>query len=153
MDEERRARIMAEAKRNVAKFHAGNLERDEVEPPRQVSLPPLEVEDRAARWRNFHAERDAGRQRARAELRRSEQKMVNNATTAAGPSEAELVKILGQCFAEERKRLGEALRAEHVAELADLKNQIAELRGQVGTLLSLLSATKGGDVVALPRRA
>ena len=60
--------------------------------------------------------------------------------------------MLGECFAIERKKIREELRAETATELAGLKNEIAELRGQVGVLLTLMSGSKG-DVVALPRRA
>jgi len=153
MDDEQKAAILAEARRNIASLHEGNLQLLAEDEPRQVSLPPIEVEDRAARWARFHAERELDRRRARAQLRRKEEKMANAPTPApAGPSEDELLAALGEALGIAREQIRKELRAEHAAELAGLKNEIAELRGQVGVLLNLLSGSKG-DVVALPRRA
>jgi hypothetical protein len=70
---------------------------------------------------------------------------------ATGPSAAELVAVLGECFAIEREKIRKELRAEQAANSAALENQIAELRGQVGVLLNLMSGSKA-DVVPLPRR-
>ena len=146
MTDGERERVLAAAREQVA---AGR----ELEHSLAARLMRVPLPDALTQWRAKAAEREAGRQRARAELRRSEQQMVNtfNTATAAGTSAAELNRILGEVFVIERRKLGETLRAEQMVELSDLKNQVAELRGQVGVLLNLLSGSKA-DVVTLPAR-
>jgi hypothetical protein len=139
--------IMAEARSNIAKFHAGNLELEVEDEPRQVNLPPLAVEDRSVRWRNFHAEREADRRRARAELRRKEGKMANAPTPApAGPmTKDEMFEALGEALGIAREQIRRELRAE-------LAGEISELKGQVTAILALLGGTKAADIIALPRK-
>ena len=148
MDDEQKAAILASARSNIAAAH--ELEREHA--AWLARHDPIE-EDAAQMRRQYRDKPMLHRDEPSGLIHKVH---INEPTPAPapapGPSPAELTKILGECFAVERRKLGETLRAEQATELSDLKNQIAELRGQVGTLLSLLSA-KGGDVVALPRRA
>jgi len=60
-----------------------------------------------------------------------------------------LAEAMGICLAETRKEM----RAERAAEIAPLKTEIAELRGQVSALLTMLGAgdkAKDASIIALP---
>jgi len=77
--------------------------------------------------------------------------MANARTPApAGPSEDEMLAALGEALGIAREQIRQELRAEQTAELAALKNEIAEVRGQVAALLALVG-TKA-DITHLPRR-
>jgi hypothetical protein len=136
MDDDERDRIMAEARSHIAKFHAGNLEPVVEDEPRQVDLPPIAVEDRLGAWRTWHAEREADRERARANLRRSEQKMIDAAHAATAPADPtgfseRQEKILGMVVSELR---------------AEIQTAIGELRAEFNVMRSI----DKGDVIDLP---
>jgi hypothetical protein len=156
MDDERRARVLAEARANIAQFRAGNLEPVEVE-PRQVNLRPLVVEDRTARSLRFHAEREAERTRTRAKMKAEEQRVSNEnarnsdawnawydqritAALEAHPFTKLQEEILGATIAELRKKLRD-----------EFAEQIGELRAELNVQRSIESS-KILDLPALPLR-
>jgi hypothetical protein len=145
MDDYERGRIVAEARNNIA---AGReLERDAAD--RRLEADMLRLR---RQYRDKPMYRDApGKLIHKVHI--NEPAPVAAPAPAPLPSAAELNAILGECFSIETKRMGETLRAEQMAELSDLRNQVAELRGRLDVVLSLLSGSKAADVVQLPRRA
>jgi hypothetical protein len=146
MDDYERGRIVAEARNNIA---AGReLERDAAD--RRLEADMLRLR------RQYRETKPMLHRDAPSIIHKVKENALVDAPAPAPaplPSPAELNAILGQCFNIETKRMGETLRAEQMAELSDLRNQVAELRGRLDVVLSLLSGSKAADVVQLPRRA
>jgi hypothetical protein len=147
MTDEDRDRILAEARSNIAACR--KLERDAADRQRDAADRQLEADIRQYLDKQPPMYRDPPRDL----IRKTHFTETPAATHAPLPSERELNEILGQCFAIERAKIREELRAEQAAELAGLKNQISELRGRLDVVLTLLSGTKAADVLTLPRRA
>jgi hypothetical protein len=139
--DDERGRIMAEARSNIADRR--ELERDTAERRLDADMQRLRrksLEPKPMLYK-IHINEP------------TDSSIYQASAPTAGPSERELVEALGGAFAVERQKIREELRAEQAAELAALKNQIAELRGQLGVVLTLMSGSKAADVVTLPRRA
>jgi hypothetical protein len=148
MDEKERDRVLREAWRNIE----GREQQEREHAEWLARHDPLQED--AAKVRRQHLDNPPMKVIRKVHINEPTHSSIYQASAPApGPSERELVEVIGECFAIERRKLGETLRAEQIAELATLKSEIAELRGQVGVLLNLLSGGTKGDVVALPRRA
>lgn len=135
-DDERRARVLAEARAHIAKLHDGNPKPEvEVEP-----RPPLEVEDRRARSLRFHAEREADRAAERARRRAAEAEHIRQQQQEPIAFSELQQKILGGLVSEVRQQLRD-----------EFAEQISELRADFHVMRSI---DKGRvlDLPALPPR-
>jgi hypothetical protein len=125
-------------------------------PPAPVMPEPVienyEPPDPLTKWREEQDELTRGRERSKREMRRQEQQqMAARAAAAEDEIPRIIIDVVGAAFAEERKRH----RRERDEALEPLRREIAELRGQVTALLTILGSSSSkpskADVIDLPR--
>jgi hypothetical protein len=118
----------------------------EERPPAPIVWPP--VEDELTKWRNWHAERDAARKAAKAELKEQERQILAERQVEAaaqwdarvqGHIEREralMIDVVGCAIAHERQRQRAEL-AKLRLEIDALRHELAKLRGTGGAIVDL----------------
>jgi hypothetical protein len=108
----------------------------EEHPPAPIVWPPLE--DELQKWRKWHAERAAGRERAKAELRHQERQILAERAAASQPvgfSEFQ-TDVLGEVLSHERQLM---------------RDYVDEQLGLLRAEFTIAKAHDAGRVLDLPR--